>query len=55
MVEKLKVKKGEEEIELSLDETESTKAKKIFKGTDSYGNPIKHISLDMQPKNKEEK
>lgn len=55
MAKKIKLKKKDEEVELALDEKASTKAKKIYKGRDSKGRSIKHIELDMQPKDKEAK
>ncbi len=51
---KIKVLRGKKEIELELDEEESTKAKKVYKGRYKR-KKIKHIELDMQPKNKEAK
>lgn len=44
-----------EDIDLTLDDAQSTKAKKVYTGTDSKGKPVKHIEMDMQPKNKDEK
>jgi len=55
MIKTKKVKIGDETITLALDEDESTKAKKVYKGKNSKGEIIKRVELDMQPKNKNAK
>ena len=55
IMEKIKIKRGEEEIELTLDEEESTKAKKVYKGKDLMGKDIKHTEIDMMVKDKDAK
>lgn len=53
--EKRIVLKGDEEVELTIDTKESTKAKKIFKGKDKDGHEIKHIEMNMMIRDKEAK
>lgn len=52
---KIKIKRGKEEIELTLDEEKSTRGKKVYRGKDSKGKDIKHIEIDMMVRDKDAK